>query len=284
MKPAFLLVCIALALPACAVDSADLPDDDAAESDLTKNDISGFFTSYGQPDTGTQGHIDNLHLRKDGTFEMALMGEYGCDVYAGYSCPSTWNDGRTGRTEVKGTWKAGASGVTLQPTGEGRPSAPIPLTIKVRAGSKLTVTGTIVPNRKIGAATMDGEVRYGKAAKVTPQDLDGTWKFVSPVDRDGDQQRLNGTLIYVRGYEHVVRFDAAAGTLREERVENGRWPRAPKYPDSFTVGAVPSGTGPGVIVMQSRGGWPDTARIVSFGGGKMSLDVGGDAPILLERQ
>jgi hypothetical protein len=97
--------------------------------------------------------------------------------------------------------------------------------------------------------------------------------------RDGDQQRL----IYVRGYEHVVRFDAAARTVREP-VENGRWPRAPKYPDSFTVGAVPSGTGPGVIVMQSRGGWPDTARIVSFGGGKMSLDVGGDAPILLERQ
>jgi hypothetical protein len=212
------------------------------------------------------------------------MGEYGCDVYAGYSCPSTWSSGRTGRTDVTGTWKAVTNGVTLQPTGEGRPSAPVPLVIKVRSGGKLTVTGTIVPNRTISAATMDGEVRYGKAANIGPRDLDGTWKVVTPMTADGFQQRLDGTQMFVRGYDHLVTFNAAAGTFREERIENGRWPRAPKYPQSYAIGAVPTGTGPGVIVMMSRGGWPNTARILTYTGSKMSLNAGGDSTILLERQ
>jgi hypothetical protein len=282
-----LLVTIALATSfhtiGCGpVDSAD-ESSEATDDDLTKTGASGFFTSYGVPDVGKKGHISNLHLRKDGKFELALSGEFGCDVYAGYHCPSTWSSGRTGNTEVSGSWTATAGGVRLQPEGTGRQSDAIQLSLKTR-GSKIEARGTIEPNRPI-FADMVTEVRYGKAAYVSASDFNGVWTFVDPTNADGFHPRLDGTGIFVKGYEHIVTFDSAAGTVIEERVPlAGRRERKPKYPPQFWIGGVPSGANPGVLMFQERGGWPEVVRVVSLTQDKMTLRVAEDQLVKLERR
>jgi hypothetical protein len=267
-----LLLAIVLASAGCAVPTSSPAADDAAEDDLTAAQVAGAFQKWSPHKA--EGEISQLLLRPDKTFFMLLQGEFGCDVYAGYSCPASWSDGRTGDTIVRGTWKAASRGVVLQPAGEGRPSAPIPMTIAIsKAGAK--VEGTIVPHRRV-FGDLDVVGLFGKPHAVHESDLDGEWTFTTAPDKDGDQPRLDGTNIYVgTQYTHFVTFRGAGAvkSYLEDRVEPGKKSRRRKDDGRYFVAGAPDGAGgPGIIVLD-RDGLFDHVVITSFGDGEATFDV-----------
>jgi hypothetical protein len=274
-----LLLALALAAPGCADADEGAQGAEEAESDLTATQLAGAFEKLGFGHA--QGEIHQLLLLPDRTFVMDLKGEFGCEVYAGYTCPSTWNDGRTGDTVVRGTWKATTKNVTLQPTGQGRPSAPIPMTVTLASG-KATVEGTMVPNRRV-FGTLDVVGLFGKPHTVKAEDLHGTWKATSPNDKDGFQPKVDGTNVYIgTEYEHVVTF-RDAGTYVDDRVESGKASRRKKDDGRFWVAGAPDGSGAGVLLYEWGYVFSDT-RLGGLAGTKLTLDFGEDRKLVLTKQ
>lgn len=274
-----LLLALALAAPGCAAPDDTEGDAEGAESDLTASQLAGAFEKLGFDHQ--QGEIHQLLLLPDRTFVMDLKGEFGCDVYAGFSCPSTWSDGRTGDTVVRGTWKATTKSVTLQPTGEGRPSAPIPMTVTL-AGGKATVEGKIVPNRRV-FGTLDVIGLFGKPHTVKTEDLHGKWKATSPNDKDGFQPKVDGTNVYIgTEYEHVVTF-RDTGTYVDDRITPGKKSLRKKDDGRFWVAGAPDGSGAGVLLYEWGYVFSDT-RIGGLSGKKLTLDFGEKRKLVLEKQ
>jgi len=283
-----IVVCLlAVAFPTafgCAVDST--PDVDEAEDELSARAVAGAYDDLGVY-PAPQGHITWFLLRADKTFFIDVKGEYGCDVYAGYTCPSSWSSGRSGNTEITGTWKGTRSGLVLQPTGTGTASAPIVMTAKTVSG-KLVVDGTIVPNRHI-KASLTVRALFGKPHTATEADFRGLWKNVTPQDSDGDVPTITGTNVYLgKKYKSTVEFKTT-GTYREERSDlNGAIPNRGKDDGKFLVGGAPDGKGAGVLILDP-GYLFDAVPIQSMSATKMKLqvnapdEVGGGRSITLQR-
>lgn len=172
---------------------------------------------------------------------------------------------------MSGTWKATTKAVVLQPSGEGRPSAPIPMTVAI-SGAKAKVEGTIVPRRRI-FGELDVIGLYGKPHTVKDADLVGTWSFTTKNDEDGFQANLDGTRLFVGDqYEHVVTF-RDTGSYLEDRLELGKKSRRKKDDGTYTIAGSPDGKGgPGIVILDRSGLW-DEVRIVKLAGTKLSLDV-----------
>ncbi len=265
----FVALALAVSLGGCAAD-ADEADVDAQEDALTTAQLAGAYQHW-HPDTA-KGEISQLLLRPDKTFHMLLEGEYGCDVYAGYSCPASWSDGRTGDTHVEGTWKATSKGLVLQPTGEGRPSAPIAMTLTT-TGTKAKVEGTIVPNRRI-FGTLDVVGLFAKPHTVKESDLDGEWTVTTRADKEGFHPRLDGTNLYVgTEYVHMLTFRGAAKSYVEDRVEPGKKSRRKKDDGRYFVAGAPDGAGGHGLVVLDRGHMFDHVRITRFDGAKVTFEV-----------
>lgn len=259
-----------LSLAGCAgADDASVTDPQAGEEDeLVAKSAAGAFENLGLDHAA--GEIYQLLLRPDKSFRLWLKGEFGCDTYAGFSCPSSWSDGRSGDTHVTGTWKATTKGLVLQPTGEGRPSAPIPMTLTI-TGTTAKVDGTIVPNRHI-FANMKVVALYGKAHSAKESDLAGTWKVTGPNDSDGDQPTITGTNVFVgTQYTHTLVFDAATNTYRDQRSDS----RRRKDDGSWSIAGDPSGSGAGVLILDSS--LFNAVPIVSISATKVTFDVNPEA-------
>jgi hypothetical protein len=273
MKLALGLVSVValLSIAGCAgSDGSSVDDPNAGENDdeLVATRAAGAFEHLGT--SHAAGEIYQLLLKPDKTFTLWLKGEFGCDVYAGFSCPSSWSDGRSGDTDVSGTWKATTKGITLQPTGEGRPSAPIPMTLTI-TGTKAKVEGTIVPNRRI-FADMNIVGLYGKPHTAKESDLSGTWKVTGPNDADGDQPTITGTNVFVgTQYTHTLSFHTDTKTYRDDRSDS----RRRKDDGSWSIAGAPDGSGAGVLILEHS--LFDAVPIVSLGATKVTFDVNPEA-------
>lgn len=211
------------------------------------------------------GEIYQLLLRPDKSFRLWLKGQYGCDVYAGYTCPASYSDGRTDETYVAGSWSVTSKGVTLQPEGQGRDSDPISLTLSLSSG-KAKVEGTIVPNRRI-FGTLDVAASFAKAHSVDGSDLDGTWKVTG--DNNGDSQpTLIGTNMFVGSqYTHTLTFDASSGAFRDRRSDS----RTRKDDGTFLLGGI-SGNAKGVLILDNGFSF-NAVPVVSLSGSQVTFDV-----------
>jgi hypothetical protein len=271
----------ALAAPvlvsACSTSSTDAGDEDA-ESDVTGGSrYAGVFTSYGAAGVRPEGNVWELNVRPDKTFELYVQGLYGCKRYAGYDCPSTWNDGALGYTTVSGTWSSTRLGLTVQPTGEGLPADPISLTMKFN-GSKVDLSGEIA-NRPV-SGSLDVEALDAKAHTTKDSDLDGTWIADSPIDKDGDQPAIVGSTLYVKGWRHTVKFDTAAHTWSETRGDEN--PTNARL-GTFRIAGRPDGSGGGLVVLQD-GSLPDIPAITAVEKDRLTFEVTQGRTLTLHRQ
>jgi hypothetical protein len=270
---------MALALVACAgaeESSITAPDDGSDE--LNKVGAgAGLYTNYGGK--WDDGLIFEARFNADHTFKLNVRGEYGCDVYQGYSCPASWSDGRTGWTDIEGTWKSkGGNVLTLQPKGpQKRASDPFDVTL-VKSGAKTKISGAIPPNRPI-AGEMDVVALFGAPHTAKLSDLDGHWEVTNKPDKDGDQQRIDGTGIYVKGMQHFIDIDAKEKTLLEWRSDSK--PRSNTRRLAAEIAGAPDGKGPGVLVF----GDTEAARIKSVKADAIELVVDDEGHTLtLERR
>lgn len=259
---------IFVGLAGCAAETAPNDDSAATEDDLTAAQTAGAFQHW-HPNK-QKGEISQLFLRPDKTFRFLVEGEYGCDVYAGYFCPSSWSDGRSGSTYVSGTWKANATGVVLQPTGEGRPSAPIPMTI-TRTAKTARVEGTIVPNRRI-FGELEVVALFAKPHSAREADLDGTWTFTTPQDKDGFHPRLDGSSMFVgTQYEHFVTFRSGTRSYVEDRVEPGKKSRRKKDDGTYWIAGAPDGSGGAGVLVLDRGALFDHLIVTKISGTELEV-------------
>jgi len=267
-----IVVFLASSLVACGgADAAGQGDElSGDESALTATRTAGAFQKLdGTDGRHVEGQLYQLLLRPDKTFFMRLKGEFGCGVFAGYTCPSSFLEGRTGDTIVRGAWSVTTSGVSLQPTGEGRPSAPVPMTMTF-TGSTVKVEGRIVPNRRI-FADLDVVALYGSRHSATDGNFAGTWKVTGPTDAEGFQPTLDGTNLFV-GTEitHTLVFDGATKTYDETR-SNSR-SNSNSHDGDFSVAGATDGTGAGVLLLVKPGSFR-AVPIVSIGATGLTLTV-----------
>lgn len=271
---ALVAACSLTALAGCAASDAS-PDDPSVDPTLGASDdelvaarVAGAFEGLGT--THVEGQLYQLVLRPDKTFRMWLKGEYGCDVYAGYACPSSWNDGRSGDTHVTGTWKATSKTLVLQPTGEGRPSAPIPMTLTM-TGNTAKVEGAIVPKRRI-FGDLKIAALYGKPHTAKEADLAGTWTVTGPTSNDGFQPTITGSNVFVSTqYTHTLVFKADTKTYRDTRSDS----RARKDDGAFSIAGAPDGSGAGVLILEHS--LFDAVPIVSISATDVTFDVNPEA-------
>jgi hypothetical protein len=270
-----LSVVLLTALAACS--AADDGTDDTSEGAVSAStEFAGLFDSFPHAEGFQDGTVWQLDVRPDGRFSMFVQGLYGCDRYAGYSCPSSWSDGYAGWTQVDGEWKARAGGVTLQPKGEGRPSDPIKLDLAIH-GTQLDLSGTIVPNRHIDGhltvRALDAKPHTAKEA-----DLGGNWVADTSMDDDGDHPSITGSSLYVRDYKHLVVFDAASRTLGEARSNI-----VPKTLDAgkYRVAGAPDGSGAGVLIFNEQ--WPEHETIALASADRLTFDFGGGRSLSMHR-
>jgi hypothetical protein len=282
-----LVLAASFVLFACAAESAPSADGAPDEEDYTKvSPYAGAFNDFGGSASRAQGSVFTLSIRTDGTFTMAVEGIYGCSNfkgsgYQGYSCPSSWSDGMAGWTEVSGTWKAVSGGVELQPKSDiGKPSDPFVLALSVK-GDKLDLSGEIPPHRPI-KGKLDVQALCAKPHTVKDKALDGTWLVDSPLDKDGDQPLLSGSMMYVKGMQHLVKFDSKAHTYSEWRSDAK--PRSIHAVGPWGVGGAPDGKGLGVVVLDGEGSLFDNVTIEKLAGDKLTLGIVGDRRITLTRQ
>ncbi|AKU99629.1 hypothetical protein AKJ09_06293 [Labilithrix luteola] len=269
----------ALLLAACAAPADGTEDaTESGEDALSASKFAGAYTSYGAE--WKDGLVFSLVLRTDKTFAMTVRGQYGCGHYGGYVCPETWSDGRTGWTDVGGSWKVSGTKLSLQPTGDGAKADPLAMTIGLN-GDKAEVDGTIKPNRNIHA-TMDVDALFSAKHSVKDADLDGTWKVSTP-DGSSSQPMLSGSMMSVTGDQvHTITFDKAKKSWTESRSGDPK-PRKPLV-TAYTVAGNGAGTGAGVIFLDNGRGSFDTVKIESAADDKLTLVVAGDRKIILDRQ
>jgi hypothetical protein len=271
-----LLVVVACFGAGCA--DGDGVDAGSGEVPVVASRFAGIYRQY---DAWTNGAIFEMVLRPDSTFYVHVRGEYGCEVYAGYECPSSWPDGRTGWTDVRGRWRTpnGRDGVELLPEGDGRPSDPIPMTLTFHEG-KVTVAGTIKPNRAIGGE-MDVDGLWGKTHSATVGDLDGEWR-VTNRRVDGSHPRLDGAMVAVSDDEqHTVTFDASDKTFGERLSSDGP-PKKPVVMHFDVIGAA-TGSGPGVVFMDETMDSYHTAILSRVTRQELEIEVLGGRMLRLAR-
>jgi hypothetical protein len=273
--------CAFLPLLACSAElGSGEPAAGGEQAQTTGDESAGVYTAY--DGNWDEGHIHQMHLREDHTFGFAVRGLFGCTRYSGYSCPSTWSDGYTGWTHVVGTWSAKPGGVELQPKDDEpgrRPSDPVLLTLTKR-GDKVEVRGTMA--RHAISADMDVEALYKVPRSLERADLAGTWTVTTEPDEEGDYPSITGTTHYARGHVFTFVVDPAKWTWDEKREDDRN-----RKPDGllFVAGAADR-SGEGVLILEylEGGQVENTARVKSFGGGKMTVDVGEGRLLDLERR